>query len=89
MSDQTQDVKLLFSDYFEVAPEVIEKYGAYNISLVSDLPLFIDPFLLFNSSKNVYKALHEEIITYLEFLKEKSSGNLTDAGLISAWYKFP
>jgi hypothetical protein len=39
---------IYFSDYFKVAPETIEAYGAFNISLVADLPLFIDPFLLFN-----------------------------------------
>ncbi len=35
---------MYFSDYFKVRPQVIEKYGAFNISLVADLPLFIDPF---------------------------------------------
>lgn len=83
------DIKLLFSDYFEVDRKAIEEYGAFNISLVSDLPLFIDPFLLFNSSKKEYQTLHGEIIDYLYFLKERSSENLTDTGLISAWYKFP
>lgn len=89
MSKQTLDIKLLFSDHFNVSPKIIEEYGAFNISLVSDLPLFIDPFLLFNSSNPTYQSLHKEIITYLEFLKSKSSQNLTDKGLISAWYKFP
>ena len=89
MIDKKDEIKLLFSDYFEVAPERIEDYGAFNISLVSDLPLFIDPFLLFNSPNDNYQQLHNEIISYLEFLKEKSANNLTDPGLISAWYKFP
>lgn len=89
MTDQVAEIKLLFSDYFEVTPETIDNYGAFNISLVSDLPLFIDPFLLFNSSSDAYQQLHNEIISYLEFLKEKSSENLTDSGLIAAWYKFP
>ena len=35
-----------FSDHFGVDPDTIEAYGAFNISLVADLPLFIDPFLL-------------------------------------------
>src|ERR1019366_1226443 len=30
-----------FSGGFNVKPKTIEKYGAFNISLVSDLPLFI------------------------------------------------
>jgi len=42
---------LYFSDIFEVLPETLDKYGAFNVSLVTDLPLFIDPFLLFNSKK--------------------------------------
>lgn len=83
-----KNIKLFFSDYFQVDPKILEKYGAFNISLLSDLPLFIDPFLLFNSENPEYKQLHGEIIKYLSFLKEKSlEGNL-DAGLISAWYRF-
>jgi hypothetical protein len=38
-------LKLYFSDYFEVSEEALDQYGAFNISLASDLPLFIDPFL--------------------------------------------
>jgi hypothetical protein len=37
----------LESEYFRVPPEKLETYGAFNVSLVADLPLFIDPFLLF------------------------------------------
>ena len=44
-------VKIYFTDFFEVAPEVLESYGALNISLINDLPLFVDPFLLFDSDK--------------------------------------
>jgi len=44
-------MKVYFSDFFDVNPDVIEKYGALNISLINDFPLFIDPFLLFNSNK--------------------------------------
>lgn len=40
-----------FSDRFRVSPYVLDRYGAFDISVVSDLPLFIDPFLLFNSQK--------------------------------------
>jgi hypothetical protein len=28
-----------FSDYLKVEPDVIEEYGAFNISLINDLPL--------------------------------------------------
>jgi len=44
-------LKIYFSDYFKVSKEALDKYGAFNISLISDLPLFIDPFLLFNSKE--------------------------------------
>lgn len=81
-------VKILFSDFFDVEEEKIETYGAFNISLLSDLPLFIDPFLLFNSQKTTYKNLHTEIIKYLQFLKEKSISGTLNPGLISTWYKF-
>lgn len=81
-------ITVLFSDYFVVDPKDIEKHGAFNISLVSDLPLFIDPFLLFNSDKAEYKQLHDEIIKYLQFLREKSVAGQVDKGLLSAWYRF-
>ncbi|MGI8638574.1 MAG: hypothetical protein ACR2MG_01260 [Pyrinomonadaceae bacterium] len=82
-------MKLYFSDYFEVSKDVIEKYGAFNISLVADLPLFIDPFLLFNSQKPQYKKLHDEMIQYLKFLKGKSENSSLSASLITYWYRFP
>jgi hypothetical protein len=58
-----------FSDYFEIDPANIDKFGAFNISLLTDLPLFIDPFLLFNSKKPEYRDLHDDIIKYIVFLK--------------------
>jgi hypothetical protein len=29
---------IYFSDYFKVSPDTIDKYGAFNVSLVADLP---------------------------------------------------
>lgn len=81
-------VNIYFSDYFQIDPEVLTEYGAFNISLVNDLPLFIDPFLLFNSKKADYRKLHEEIIHYLRFLREKSLKGNIDRGLILAWFMF-
>lgn len=46
-------IAVYFSDYFGVNIDDIDEYGAINISLINDLPLFIDPFLLFNSEKEV------------------------------------
>ena len=44
-------INVYFSDIFEVSKDTIENYGAFNISLINDVPLFIDPFLLFGSDK--------------------------------------
>ena len=35
-----------FSDIFNLDESILEEYGAMNISLLNDIPLFIDPFLL-------------------------------------------
>jgi len=32
--------KIYFTDFFEIPPEVLNGYGALNISLINDLPLF-------------------------------------------------
>lgn len=79
-----------FSDHFKVDPNDLEKYGAFNISLIADLPLFIDPFLLFNSKKTKYRELHDRIIEYLQFLRDKSVNNEgLSEGLLRSWYRFP
>ncbi|WP_216534766.1 hypothetical protein [Rhodococcus ruber] len=80
-------MELYFSDHFEVDEKTLTDYGAFNISVVSDLPLFIDPFLLFNSEKEEYTALHDGIIKYLIFLRDEAQPNLSP-GLIKAWYQF-
>ncbi|ALS64752.1 hypothetical protein [Pandoraea apista] len=82
------DLKIYFSDFFGVTPTAVEDYGAFNISLLGDLPLFIDPFLLFNSENKDYQILHDEIIKYMLFLKKKSSGELPKE-LVKAWFYFP
>src|SRR5437763_8053099 len=81
-------VDIYFSDYFKVDQDVIEQYGAFNISLVNDLPLFIDPFLLFNSKNPQYRKLHDDVIKYLRFLKDKSLTQSIDSGALKAWYTF-
>jgi len=80
-------IELYFSQHFGVPPTVLEDYGAFDISLASDLPLFIDPFLLFNSQKPEYRDLHEGMIRYLVFLRDRATPDL-DPGLIKAWYMF-
>lgn len=82
-------MKLYFSDFFEVSRTQLSRYGAFNISLLSDLPLFIDPFLLFRSRKPKYRKLHDDIIDYLTFLKRKSENSHLDPGLVQSLYRFP
>lgn len=82
------ELDLYFTDIFGVSENDLEKYGAFNISLVTDLPLFIDPFLLFSSKKKEYQELHDNIINYLRFLKAKSEAGSVDNALLKAWYYF-
>ena len=80
---------MFFSDYFGIAREVVEGYGAFDISLTNDLPLFIDPFLLFNSENPNYKTLHDAMIEYLRFLRDMAAASDLPASLVSSWYQFP
>ncbi|MEJ7784719.1 MAG: hypothetical protein WKF96_07945 [Solirubrobacteraceae bacterium] len=78
---------LYFSDHYEVTAATLEDYGAFDISLVSDLPLFVDPFLLFNSKDPVFQGLHSDVLKYLLFLRDEAVPDL-DEGLIDSWYRF-
>ena len=82
-------MKIYFSDWFDVDPDALEEYGAFNISLVNDLPLFIDPFLLFTSKQEEYRKLHGQMIAYLRFLRDQAAGGHVDEGLLHSWYMFP
>lgn len=82
-------MKIYFSDFFDVSEKSIEGYGAFNPSLINDLPLFVDPFLLFNSDNQEYKDLHGEMIEYLGFLREVSKDKGINKGLIKSWFMFP
>lgn len=77
-----------FTDAFGIDSETLEEYGAFNVSLISDLPLFVDPFLLFNSEREEYQQLHIQIIGYLKFLRDKSSEGKIDRGLLREWFTF-
>ena len=84
--------RLTFSNYFGIDKKILDKEGLFNVSLISDLPLFIDPFHLFYSDNEEYQKLHEEIIKYLVFLREQSienQGKEPTKGVIDAYYKFP
>ena len=78
---------VFFSDIFAIDPVVLKQYGALDISVVNDLPLFIDPFLLFGSDKKEYQQLHKNILDYVSFLRSKSHS--VNAGELSAWFMFP
>ena len=86
--NSSNDIKIHFSHYFDVDPTLLHAYGAFNISLINDLPLFIDPFLLFNSQNEEYRNLHDRMIEYLRFLRDKSIAGQITPGLIGAWFTF-
>ena len=79
-------VKLLFSEYFRIDESILDKHGALNICIDADLPLFIDPFLLFSSEKTEYVELHKKIVNHLIELKELATQN-QDADL--KLFQFP
>ena len=79
---------LYFSDVFKVSKKSLDDYGAFNISLLTDLPLFIDPFHLFHSKQTEYQQLHNNIIKYLEFLRDKSISQSINEGMLRSWFYF-
>ena len=79
---------LSFATYFGVTSEALDEYGAFDISLESDLPVFIDPFLLFNSENPEYQKLHESIIQYLAYLRDLSAKGSVDEGTLRNLYCF-
>ena len=82
-----EELKIYFSDFFDVDEDIIESYGAVNISLINDMPLFEDPFLLFNSEKPEYQQIHTEIIRYLLFLQQQAGNYDTPPkGMLSSCY---
>lgn len=80
---------IYFTDFFGVDPQILEDYGAFNVSLINDLPLFIDPFLLFDSDRDEYNKLHDQIIRYVKFLRDVSVDTTIDKGHIGHWFLFP
>ncbi len=86
----TNSDKTYFSEIFNVHHDVVENYGALDISLVCDNPAFVDPFLIFANSE--YEEFHKFIINYLKFLRDLSQesvgGNLEN-GIFKHYYKFP
>lgn len=83
------ELSTFFSDYFAIDPDELDKYGAFNVSIINDLPLFIDPFLLFNSDRQEYRDLHDGIIRYLVFLRDRANSGPVGDDLLRLWYCFP
>lgn len=82
--------KIFFTDFFNISQETLDNYGALNISLLNDLPLFIDPFLIFSSEKAEYQKLHEEIIKYMIFLRDNAVKNPhPNKSMMKLYYTFP
>lgn len=79
---------IYFSDVFGVDQSVLEEHGAFNIALVNDLPLFVDPFLLFDSERPELRELHEGIIRYLVFVRDRAQADELTEGAISQWLFF-
>lgn len=81
-------IRLYFTDFFQVSVAALNEYGAFNISLINDIPLFVDPFLLFTSKDERYRALHDEIIDYVRFLRDTSLSGPVSAGLLDSLFTF-
>lgn len=77
-----------FNEYFCVSRDHVDDYGAFNVSIINDLPLFIDPFLLFHSSEARYQALHADILKYIKFLRDAVIAGRINKDLIAAWFFF-
>jgi hypothetical protein len=77
-----------FNEYFGVTTEQVEDYDAFNVSIINDLPLFIDPFLIFHSEKSEYQELHNEILRYMIFLRNAVVENRVNDDLERAWFTF-
>lgn len=82
-------MKIYFSDFFEVDESELTEYGSFNPSLINDLPLFVDPFLLFNAKTDEFKKLHNDIINYVGFLRDMSDEDGIHEGLLKSWFMFP
>lgn len=79
---------LKFSEIFEVDKNILEQEGFVDISLLCDLPLFVDPFLIFGSQKEEYLELNNETNRYLLFLKKKAIQHEIHSGLLKSWFTF-
>ena len=81
---------MYFSEYFNIPYSVVDKYGALDISLASDMPVFVDPFCLYASDKPEYNNLHKRIIEYLRYLRDISGDPVYNTkGALKSLFAFP
>ncbi len=59
---------VLFSDYFNIEKEKLEKLGVFNPILNLDTKLFVEPLLLKSSKNNIIKQSYQTFIKYFEDL---------------------
>ena len=78
---------MLFSDYFNVDKKHIDDYGAVNISLFADTPLFIDPLLIYNNADPKIADSYSMISNYLKYLNNISKRELSKEE-INYYFKF-
>jgi hypothetical protein len=83
------NLKIHFSEFFGVSESLLDSYNAFNISLINDFPLFVDPFLLFESKKEEYVALHKEILRYVAYLRDAVIEGDLDEGTVKHLFYFP
>jgi len=88
MASEIDLTRIYFADFFGVTQAALDEHGAFNVSLINDLPLFVDPFLIFNSSEPRYRRLHDEIIRYVVFLRDKSLAGAIPEPLLRGWFTF-
>ena len=80
---------MYFSDVFGISNDVLAKENVFDISLVSDLPLFIDPFLIFDSDTPRYQKLHKDIVRYVSFIRDKLIAGAVTTSQLEEWLHFP
>lgn len=82
--------KIFFSDFFNIDTKILDDYGAFNVSLINDLPLFIDPFLIFCNEDAECQEMHDEIIKYLIYLRDRAAGEeMPSDAVLKYYYCFP
>jgi hypothetical protein len=83
------NLNLHFTDFFNIDEERLNLHGLFNISLINDFPLFIDPFLLFENGSMEYRTLHNNIIKYIAYLRDRVIAKDLRPGEIEHLFYFP